>query len=120
MLCMYAIMYVIYYIYIYVMLCYVICYSEEKNNHIFRKIFRHFAFINYIILYDKTYAKIRYKSYNNCKCHHWNKINNLPTKKLLTYLLNRNKLTEKNIRYNDSSEAAIKIITLNNKHTKNI
>ena len=104
---------------LYVMLCYVICYSEKKNNHIFRKIIRHFAFINYIILYDKTYAKIRYKSYNNYECHHRNKISNLPTKKLLTYLLNCNKLFEKNIRYNDSSETAIKIIALNNKHTKN-
>ena len=55
-------------------------YSEEKNN-IFRKIFRHFSFINYIILYNKTYTKIHYKSYNNYKCHHRNKINNLPIKK---------------------------------------
>ena len=41
--------------YIYTYIC--ICYSEKKNNHIFRKIFRHFAFINYIILYNKTYAQ---------------------------------------------------------------
>ena len=35
---------------------------------------------------------------------HWNKINNLPFKKLLTYLLNCNKRIEKNIRDNDSIE----------------
>ena len=81
-----------------------ICYSEKKNNQIFRKIFRHFAFINYMILYNKTYAKIHYKSYNNYKCHHRNKINNLPIKKLLTYLVNYNKRIEKNIRDNDSSD----------------
>ena len=59
--------------------------------------------INYIILYHKTYAKIRDKSYNNYKCHHRNKTSNLPIKKLLTYLLNCNKRIEKNIRDNDSS-----------------
>ena len=50
-------------------------FSEEKNNNRFRKIFRHFVFINYIIFYNKTYAKMHYKSYNNYKCHHRNKIN---------------------------------------------
>ena len=39
---------------------YDICYSELKNNNIFRKIFPHFAFNNYIILCSKTYAKIHY------------------------------------------------------------
>ena len=77
---------------------------REKNNHIFRKIFQHFVFSNYIILYNKTYAKICYKSYNNYKCHHRNKINNLPIKKLLTYLLNCNKGIKKNVRDNDSSD----------------
>ena len=46
-----------------------ISYSEEKSNNIFRKIFRHFSFINYIILYNNTYTKIQYKSYNDYKCH---------------------------------------------------
>ena len=76
---------------------------REKKQTICRKIFRHFAFTNYIILYHKTYAKIRDKSYNNYKCHHRNKTSNLPIKKLLTYLLNCNKRIEKNIRDNDSS-----------------
>ena len=39
-----------------------------------------------------------YKSYDNYKCHHRNKI------KLLTYLLNCNKRIEKNMRDNDSSD----------------
>ena len=73
-------------------------FRRKKNNHIFRKTFRHLAFINYIILYNNTYAKICYKSYNNYKCHHRNKINNLHIKKLLTYLLNCNKRIEKNMR----------------------
>ena len=83
---------------------------KEKNSHIFRKIFRHFAFINYIILYNKTYAKICYKSYNNCKCHHRNKINNLTIKKLLTFLLNCNKCIEKNIRDSDSSDGTERLL----------
>ena len=58
-----------------------ICYSEEKNNGKFRKIFRHFVFINYIILYNKTFAKMHYKFYNNYKCHHRNEINNLHIRK---------------------------------------
>ena len=76
----------------------------RKKNYIFRKIFRHFIFINYIISYNKTYAKIRCKSYNNYKCHNRNKINKLSIKKLFTYLLNCNKCIEKNIRDNDSSD----------------
>ena len=72
---------------------------QEKHQNIFRKIFRHFTFINYIILYNKTDAKIHNKSYNNYKCHHSNEINNLPIKKiLLTYLLNCNKRIEKYMR----------------------
>ena len=70
-----------YIIYMYIYNIYIfplnIRYSEEKNSNIFRKLFRHFAFIN------KTYAKIHYKSYNNYKCHHRNKINNLPIKKII-------------------------------------
>ena len=83
---------------------------REKNNHIFRKIFLHFAFINYIILYNKTYAKICYKSYNNHKCHHRNIINNLSIKKLLTYLLTCNKCIEKNIRDNNSSDGTEQLL----------
>ena len=66
------------YIYIYIYI-----YSEEKNSNIYRKIFRYFAFINYIILYNKNYAKIHYKLYSNYKCHHRNKIRNLPIKKII-------------------------------------
>ena len=79
-------------------------YSEGKSNNIFRNMFRHCAFINYIILYNKTYAKIHYKSYNNYKCYYRNKINHLPIKKLLTYLLNCNERIEKNITDNNRSD----------------
>ena len=58
-------------------------YSEEKKNNIFRKIFRHFTFINYIILNNKTSAKIHYKSYNDYKCQHRKKTNKLPIKKII-------------------------------------
>ena len=37
------------YIYIYIYVYVYIEYSQEKNNNIFRKIFRRLAFINYII-----------------------------------------------------------------------
>ena len=76
---------------------------KKNNNSICRKIFRPFGFISYIIFYNKSYARKHYNFYNNYKCHHRNKINNLPIKKLLTYLLNCNKRIEKNIRDNDSS-----------------
>ena len=85
-------------------------FREKKNNHIFRKLFRRFAFINYIFLYNKTYAKIRYKSYNNYKCHHRNIIDNLSIKKLLTYLLNCNNGIEKNLRDNDSSDGTKQLL----------
>ena len=81
--------------YTYTYIC--ICYSEKKNNHIFRKIFRHFG-------------KIHYKSYNNYKCHHRNIINNLSIKKLLTYLLTCNKCIEKNIRDNNSSDGTEQLL----------
>ena len=55
-------------------------------------------------------SKIHYKSYNNYKCHHRNKINDLPIKKLLTYLLNYNKRIEKNIRDNDSSDGTKQLL----------
>ena len=57
------------------------CENMDCENNIFHKIFQHFAFINYIILYNNTYANIHYKFYNNYKCHHRNKTNNLPIKK---------------------------------------
>ena len=64
--------------------------------------------INYIILYNKTYAKIYYKSYNNYKCPHRNKTNNLPIKKISTYLINCNKRIEKNVlRDNDSNDGTV-------------
>ena len=97
-------------------------YSEGKNNNIFRNIFRHCAFINYIILYNKTYAKIHYKSYNNFKCYHRYKINNLPIKKLLTCLLNCNEVTElNNYENNDIKQVFEKYITHDkNEHHNNI
>ena len=49
---------VIYRLYIYIYIYIYIRHSEEKKNNIYREIFQHFAFINYIILYDKAYAKI--------------------------------------------------------------
>ena len=64
----------------------------------------YFGFTSYIILYNKTYAKIHYKSYNNYKYDHRNKINNLPIEKILNYPLNCNRRIEKNIRDNDSSD----------------
>ena len=67
------------YIHIYTIYIYIYSYSEEKNNNTFRKIFRHFAFINYTLLRNETYAEIQFKSYNNYKCCHRNKIN------ILTY-----------------------------------
>ena len=73
-------------------------------------IYRHFAFINYIALYNKTYAKIHCKFYNNSKCHHRNKVNNLPIKKSLTCLLNCNKRIEKNIRVNDRRDRTKKLL----------
>ena len=45
-------------------------------RHSEEKITTYFAFINYIILYNKIYAKIHYNSNNNYKGHHRNKINN--------------------------------------------
>ena len=85
-----------------------ISYSEKKNN-IFHKIFQPFAFINYIILYNKNYAKIHYEFYNYYKCHHRNKITYL-LKKIVTYLLNCNKRIEKNIRDNDSRDATKQLL----------
>ena len=84
--------------------------QRKETTTYFCKIFRHFAFSNYIILYNKTYARVRYKSYNNYKCYHWNKINNLSIKKIWTYLLNCNKRIEKNIRDNDSSDGTKQLL----------
>ena len=65
----------------------------------------YFSFINL-----HYYAKIHYKFYNNYKCHHRNKINVLPIKKIMTYLLNCNKRIEKNIRDNDSSDGTKQLL----------
>ena len=54
-LCIYTYIYIYIYIYIYtyiyIHISIIIRYSEQNNSNIFRKVFRHFALINYIILY---------------------------------------------------------------------
>ena len=79
----YIFKYIYIYVYIYLYIYIYLVRSSEKKTTTFRKIFRHFAFINYINLYNKTYAKIHYKYYNNYKCYHRDKTNKLPVTKII-------------------------------------